>query len=392
VLALLAPGQGSQTPGMLTPWLDLPGAESRMRWLSAVAGLDLVRLGTTADAEEIRDTAVTQPLVVALGLLAAAELELHDVTVTAGHSVGELTAAALAGVLGPETAVALAGLRGREMAAACALAPTGMSAVLGGDADEVLAGIDACGLTAANRNGAGQIVAAGAADGLARLAEQPPRRAKVLPLTVAGAFHTPYMAPAEEALAAVGDGVSARDPDRLMVSNADGTAVASGREVVKRLVHQVTRPVRWDLCQATMRDLGVTAVVELPPAGTLAGLARRELAGVQVLALKTPDDLPAARVLLARTALASQGEHTPDWRVVVAPAAGTFHPVDLAEGAQVGAGDPLGTVRTKREELHVKAAYDGVLAEWLLEDGDLVAAGEPMARLYPAGDDGRGPA
>jgi len=368
---------------MLTPWLDLPSAEARVRWLSAVSGLDLLRLGTTAEPDEIRDTAVTQPLIVALGLVAAAELEPHEVTVAAGHSVGELTAAALAGVFSPETAVALARLRGREMAAACALAPTGMSAVLGGDPDEVVGRIEACGLVPANRNGAGQVVAAGSLDGLAELAEHPPPGARVKALPVAGAFHTQYMAPAEEALAAAADGVTATGPERLLLSNADGTAVPTGREAVKRLVHQVTRPVRWDLCQATLRDLGVTAVVELPPAGALAGLAKRELRGVEVLALKTPADLAAARALLARTGHGGQGEHTPEWRVVVAPVGGTFHPVPLDEGMHVPARSPLGTVRSKREEREVSAGYHGVLVEWLLEDGDLVGPGEPVARLYP---------
>ncbi|MEN3361251.1 MAG: [acyl-carrier-protein] S-malonyltransferase [Mycobacteriales bacterium] len=373
---------------MLAGWLDLPAAAARVRWLSSICGLDLIRLGTTADADEIRDTAVTQPLIVALGLVAAAELELADVTVTAGHSIGEVTAAALAGVFDPETAVALARLRGREMAAACALAPTGMSAVLGGDPDQVLARIAELGLTPANRNGAGQVVAAGPVDALAALAAEPPGSARVKALSVAGAFHTSAMAPAEAALAAIADGVSTRDPERLLLSNADGTAVDTGREMIKRLVHQVTQPVRWDLCQATLRDLGVTAVLELPPAGTLTGLARREMKGpggkgVEILPLRTPDDLPAARDLLARLAHPGQGQHTPDWRVVVAPAAGTFHPVELAEGSAVPAGSPLGTVATKREEHPVSAGYHGVLVEWLLEDGDLVNAGEPVARLYP---------
>ena len=386
VLALLAPGQGSQAPGMLAPWLELPGVEARLRWLSAVAGLDLVRLGTAADAEEIRDTAVTQPLLVATALAAAAELELpegaSDVA-TAGHSVGELAAAALAGVLSPEAAVALARARGREMAAACALAPTGMSAVLGGDPDAVVAGIEALGLTPANRNGAGQVVAAGGTDALGELSADPPAGAKVRPLAVAGAFHTAYMAPAEEALAAVAGGIAPGDPQLLLLSNADGTAVHSGAEVVKRLVHQVTRPVRWDLCQATLRDLGVTALVELPPAGTLAGLARRELREVEIVAVRTPDDLAAARALITRTSHGGQGEHTPDWRVVVAPAGGTFVPDGLAEGTRVSAGTGLGIVRTKREDLRVSAGYDGLLAEWLAQDGDLVDPGEPLARLVP---------
>jgi len=246
-----------------------------------------------------------------------------------------------------------------------------------------VARIEACGLVPANRNGAGQVVAAGSLDGLAELADKPPTGARVKPLAVAGAFHTPYMRAAEEALAAVAEGVTAADPERLLLSNADGTAVSTGRDLVTRLVRQVTRPVRWDLCQATLRDLGVTAVVELPPAGTLVGLARRELAGVEVRALRTPDDLPAARSLLARTGHGGQGEHTPDWRVVVAPVGGTFHPVALDEGMQIPARSPLGTVRTRREEHQVSAAYHGVLVEWLLEDGDLVGPGEPVARLYP---------
>jgi [acyl-carrier-protein] S-malonyltransferase len=205
----------------------------------------------------------------------------------------------------------------------------------------------------------------------------------VKPLEVAGAFHTPYMRPAEEALAALADGITADDPQSLLLSNVDGTAVPTGGEAVRRLVHQLVRPVRWDLCQATLRDLGVTAVVELPPAGTLIGLAKRELRGVEALALKTPDDLPAARSLLARTGHGGQGEHTPEWRVVVAPVGGTFHPVAIDEGMNVPARSPLGTVRSRREEHQVSASYNGVLVEWLLEDGDLVGPGEPVARLYP---------
>ena len=222
---------------MLVPWLELPGIEARLRWLSAVAGIDLVRLGSTADADEIRDTAVTQPLLVATALAAAAELELPEGApdvATAGHSVGELAAAAVAGVLSAEAAVALARLRGREMAAACEQVPTGMAAVLGGEPDEVVAGIEAHGLTPANRNGAGQIVAAGASDALAALGADPPPGAKVRPLAVAGAFHTAYMAPAEEALAAVAGGIAPADPRLLLLSNADGTAGHSRAELVKR--------------------------------------------------------------------------------------------------------------------------------------------------------------
>lgn len=234
-----------------------------------------MHLGTVADAEEIKDTARTQPLLVAAALLAAEHLPLHDVTATAGHSVGELGAAALAGVLTAESAITLAGVRGREMAAACALEPTGMAAVLGGDPDEVLAAIEAHGLHPANRNGAGQIVAAGAQDNLDKLAAEPPAKTRIIRLQVAGAFHTPYMAPAEAALAAVAGGIVTAEPARILLSNRDGAAVAHGREMLQRLVRQVTAPVRWDLCMRTLADLGVTGVVELPPAGTLAGLVKR---------------------------------------------------------------------------------------------------------------------
>ncbi len=304
MLAVLSPGQGSQKPGFLTPWLDLPGAEARLTEWSALAGVDLLHLGTRADAEEIKDTARTQPLLVAAALLAGEQLPLERVAVVAGHSVGELGATALAGVLTPADAITLAGVRGREMAAACALEPTGMSAVLGGDADEVVTTIDKHGLFPANRNGAGQIVAAGALPALAEFAAAPPARARVIALAVAGAFHTPFMAPAEAALAAVAGGVTVHDPARTLLSNLDGTAVTAGTEMLQRLVRQVTAPVRWDLCMRALKDLGVTGVIELPPAGTLAGLVKRELKGdgaPEIVTLNTPDDLPAALDLIART-------------------------------------------------------------------------------------------
>jgi [acyl-carrier-protein] S-malonyltransferase len=304
VLAVLSPGQGSQKPGFLTPWLDLPGAEARLTEWSALAGVDLLHLGTRADAEEIKDTARTQPLLVAAALLAGEHLPLERAGVIAGHSVGELGATALAGVLTPADAITLAGVRGREMAAACALEPTGMSAVLGGDPDEVVTTIEKHGLFPANRNGAGQIVAAGALPALAEFAAAPPARARVIALQVAGAFHTPFMAPAETALAAVAGGVTTNAPARTLLSNLDGTAVGDGAEMLRRLVRQVTAPVRWDLCMRTLKDLGVTGVIELPPAGILAGLVKRELKGdgaPEIVTLNTPDDLPAALDLISRT-------------------------------------------------------------------------------------------
>lgn len=310
MLAVLAPGQGAQKPGMLTDWLQLPGAEPFFRWAGAIAGADLLALGTEGDAEAIKDTAVTQPLVVAMSLFVAGELGAldepgaRDGVVITGHSVGELTAAALAGVLSVEAAIALTAVRGRAMAAACAQTPTGMSAVLGGDPDEVLAALDGHGLTPANLNGAGQIVAAGALDGLDALKADPPAKARIMPLSVAGAFHTAYMASARAELAGLAGGLRPADPRRRLLSNADGQEVCSGAEVLSRLVSQVTSPVRFDACLATMRDLGVTAVVELPPAGALAGLAKREWKGsdVEVLALGSPKDLDRARELLGSAA------------------------------------------------------------------------------------------
>jgi malonyl CoA-acyl carrier protein transacylase len=396
VLAVLAPGQGAQKPGMLTDWLDLPGAESFFRWAGAIADADLLTLGTTGDAEAIKDTAVTQPLVVAMSLFVARELgglpgpvshmpsSGRDVVI-AGHSVGELTAAALAGVLSIEAAIALTAVRGRAMAAACARTPTGMSAVLGGEPDEVLAAIDKHGLTPANMNGTGQIVAAGALDALQALKADPPAKARIMPLSVAGAFHTDYMAPARAELEGLVGGLEPAEPSRLLLSNADGHAVDTGAETLTRLVSQVTSPVRFDACLATMRELGVTAVLELPPAGALAGLAKREWKGadIEVLALSNPADLDRARELIAAERGRAQAEHQPDWRVVVSPVRGTVSPAEVAEGTAVPAGTPLGRIRSRREEVDVSAGYDGVLVEWLVHEGDLVDAGDPIARLYP---------
>lgn len=296
MIALFAPGQGSQTPGMLEPWLGLPGARDRLALWSKASGLDLLRLGTTATAEEITDTAVTQPLVVAAALLAYAEVDsavLGAETIVAGHSVGELAAAAIAGVITADEAVALAAIRGAEMAKACALEPTGMSAVLGGDEDEVLARLAELDLVPANRNAKGQIVAAGRLDALAELAANPPEKARIRALPVAGAFHTEFMAPAQDAVTAAVAEITPNEPTRTLLSNFDGKPVTSGADAVAKLAAQVTRPVRWDLCTETVREAGVSAVAELPPAGTLVGIAKRELKGTPTLALKTPEDLPA---------------------------------------------------------------------------------------------------
>jgi len=381
---------------MLTDWLDLPGAESFFRWAGAIADADLLTLGTTGDAEAIKDTAITQPLVVAMSLFVARELgglpgrvshtphAGRDVVI-AGHSVGELTAAALAGVLSVEAAIALTAVRGRAMAAACAQTPTGMSAVLGGNPEEVLAAIEKHGLTPANMNGGGQVVAAGSLDGLAALKADPPAKARILPLSVAGAFHTSYMASAREELEGLVGGLRPAEPSRLLLSNADGQAVGTGAEALSRLVSQITSPVRFDACLATMRDLGVTAVVELPPAGALIGLAKREWkgAGIELLSLSSPADLDRARELIEAERGRAEAEHLLDWRVVVSPVRGTVSPAEVAEGTHLPAGTPLGCIRSRREQIDISAGYPGVLAEWLVHEGDLVDAGDPIARLYP---------
>lgn len=298
MIALLAPGQGSQTEGMLSPWLELAGAADQLALWSKASGLDLVRLGTTASTDEITDTAVTQPLVVAATLLAHQELTKRGLLagedlVVAGHSVGEIAAYAIAGVMAADDAVALAATRGAEMAKACAVEPTGMSAVLGGDEAEVLARLEQLDLFPANRNAAGQIVAAGSLDALEKLAEDPPAKARVRALGVAGAFHTKYMASALDGYAAAAAAIQTSEPTATLLSNRDGKPVASAAAAMEALVAQLTRPVRWDLCTATLREMEVAAAVEFPPAGTLTGIAKRELRGVTARAVKSPADLDA---------------------------------------------------------------------------------------------------
>ncbi|GAA4877382.1 ACP S-malonyltransferase [Actinomycetospora straminea] len=302
MIAILAPGQGAQKPGMLAPWLDRPEARGRLETFSEAAGLDLVHLGTEADEAAIADTAVTQPLLVASALLAWDQLRLQvsvpDETLVAGHSVGELAAAAIAEVLDAEQAVALAAVRGREMAAACAEEPTTMAAVLGGDADAVLARLAELDLEPANRNGTGQVVAAGRKEAVDELVASPPEGARVRALSVAGAFHTRFMEPAEKALGAwVAEHrgqLSPADPTHPLVQNADGAVVTDGSEMLDRLVAQVTRSVRWDACMDTMRERGVSGVVELTPAGTLTGMVKRQIKGTPTHNVNTPDDLEKA--------------------------------------------------------------------------------------------------
>jgi [acyl-carrier-protein] S-malonyltransferase len=281
---------------MLSPWLELPGAADRLASWSTASGLDLSRLGTTASTEEITNTAIAQPLIVAATLLAHQELTTRGLlgdneVVVAGHSVGEIAAYAIAGVISADDAVALAATRGAEMAKACADEPTGMSAVLGGEETEVLARLEQLDLVAANRNAAGQIVAAGRLSALDKLAEDPPAKARVRALGVAGAFHTEFMASALDDYAAAVQNVATSEPTAVLLSNRDGQPVSSAADAMEKLVAQLTRPVRWDLCSETLRQRSVTAIVEFPPAGALSGIAKRELRGVPTRAVKTPADL-----------------------------------------------------------------------------------------------------
>jgi [acyl-carrier-protein] S-malonyltransferase len=300
MLALIAPGQGSQTPGMLNSWIvDAVTKNLLIEWSKEI-DLDLVHLGTNADADEIKDTTHAQPLIVATSLLAAHALDLDNVAATSGHSVGELAAAAISGAITPSDALSLVRTRGVEMAKAAALTPTGMSAVLGGDRNEVIAAIAALGLVAANENGAGQIVAAGELAALTELGENPPPGARVRALAVAGAFHTPYMLAAVAPLSDLAATITTHQPFMPFISNKDGVAVRSGTEIVARIVNQVTNPVRWDLCMQTLKTMGVTGVIELPPAGTLVGLLKRAVPDIESFALKSALDLDAAREFAGR--------------------------------------------------------------------------------------------
>ncbi|KJL39772.1 MULTISPECIES: ACP S-malonyltransferase [Microbacterium] len=297
------PGQGSQSPGFLTPWLESDGAADRLAQYSEWSGVDLVAAGTEWDADQIRDTQVAQPLIVAASLLSWNALpDRERIGGVAGHSVGEVAAAAAAGVLSEQSALTLVGIRGRAMAEAAATAETGMSAVIGGDEASVLARLEELGLSPANYNGGGQLVVAGALDALQALAAEPVAGTRVIPLQVAGAFHTDYMAPAVEALREAAADHDVSDPGITLWTNRDGSAVASGRAFVDLLVDQVASPVRWDLCMASFADAGVSGIVELSPAGTLVGLAKRALRGVPAVAVKTPADLEAAAALVAADA------------------------------------------------------------------------------------------
>jgi [acyl-carrier-protein] S-malonyltransferase len=414
MLVFAAPGQGAQIPGFLAPWLELPGVADLLASWSDLAECDLTKYGTVGSADEIRDTAIAQPLLLAAALAAASVLGIgpscsggqdggetsdsdgtgrsghsddHQGGIAAGHSVGELAAGVIAGVISPPDAFRLVGVRGRAMADAAAARQTSMTAVLGGDETVVLRSIEAHGLTPANINGAGQIVAAGTAQQLAAFAADPPAGARLRPLQVAGAFHTRHMAAAVDALRAEAATLEVRDPVLTVLSNRDGASVRTGADWLERICSQVSAPVRWDKCMATMGSVGATAFLELPPAGTLVGLARRALPGVQLLAVKTPLDLDAAKAMLAEHDVHSDS-HAPEWRLLVAPLAGTFRAAAAPgrPGVAVRSGAELGRVEMRGSSHLVAAGFPATIIEWLVEDGDPVNPGQPLVRLEPGAD------
>ncbi|PWN01051.1 biotin attachment protein [Nocardioides silvaticus] len=396
MLVIVAPGQGAQTPGFLRPWLEDPQFAARFDWLSKVAGIDLAHYGTEAGEEDIKDTRIAQPLLVASTLVTALELFPHPADAytrlgaVAGHSVGEIAAATGARVISAEQAMVLVRERGLAMAEAAAVTPTGMTAVLGGDREEVLATLERHGLVAANDNGPGQIVAAGTLEQLEAFAADPPAKAKLRPLPVAGAFHSEHMAPAVDHVAGLARSVSVHDPRTRFISNRDGSVVHDGAEVLSRIVGQIARPVRWDLCLESMADLGVTGILEMPPAGTLTGIAKRYFRtlgmDVETFALDSPDQLDAAREFCDKHGESSPIETAPTWRMVVSPVKGVFHRDEQAADADLLApGVTIGDVASLRDRIAVTSAHGGQVVEWLVEDGDLVAPGQPLLRLHPEG-------
>ena len=302
MLVILAPGQGSQKPGFMSSWLELPVFRSKLEEFSEAISLDLIKHGTLSDEETIRDTAIAQPLIVSASIATAALLNTENLSGVAGHSVGEVSAAAIANVLTDTQAMQLVDVRAKAMAHAAASSEvTSMAAVLGGEVDTVIARLNELGLSAANYNGAGQIVAAGSKAGIDQLVAEGPQGAKVIPLSVAGAFHTSYMLPAVSELESFTSSLDITNPEINLWSNQNGQLVTDGKAFVDLLVGQVANSVRWDLCMDAMVKAGVTAVIEVSPAGTLAGLAKRGMPGVEIVALKEPKDLEAAQDLLNRS-------------------------------------------------------------------------------------------
>ncbi|MBV9293566.1 MAG: ACP S-malonyltransferase [Frankiales bacterium] len=378
MLAVLCPGQGSQSAGFLRPWLAVDGVASTLDRLSTYAGFDLVATGTDKAADVV-DTAVAQPLLVAVGIATARLLPALPIgTVVAGHSVGELTGAAVAGAMTAQTAMTAASARGRAMGAAAAATSSGMAAVLGGDEPAVAASAEAAGCWVANHNGAGQLVVAGTLDALDRFAATAPPGARVRRLPVAGAFHTPLMAPAATTVADVLRTLPRQPLGYGVVSNADGRLVTDPEQLTQRLAQQVTRPVRFDECLRTLRTLGVTATIELAPGGVLTNVVRRQLPDVQAVAIKTPDDVEVARDVVASFAPLGEPWAEP-WQLVVAPAGGT-----LRLAADGSATRDVAVVANRSGDVPVQFDRTVSVVEWLAHDGDPVREGQPLARLASA--------
>ena len=304
MIVIVCPGQGSQTPGFFTPWLELPSFRDSIEAMQNASGVDLITHGTTSDADTIRDTAIAQPLIVAAGvatlsaLLNGRSLKEIGVAGISGHSVGEITAAVGAGIFDAQTAIGFVNTRGQAMAKAAALEPTSMAAIIGGEQTDVEKKLEELSLEPANYNGAGQIVAAGQAQKIAELQADPPAGVRVIPLQVAGAFHTRFMQPSVQVLGDYSKDIAALDPQLTLWSNQRGQEVSSGDEFIQLMVSQISSPVRWDYCMKSMLDAGVTAIIELAPAGTLVGLAKRGMPGVETLAVKTPENLEQALSLI----------------------------------------------------------------------------------------------
>jgi len=304
MIVIVCPGQGAQAPGFLSPWLELPSFRSSIERMQAASGIDLIKHGTESDADTIRDTAIAQPLIVGAGVASVAQLfadsgaESAGIAGVSGHSVGEITAAVISGVFTEEDGIKFVAERGREMAKAAAIEKTSMAAVLGGDQPEVEAKLASLELEPANYNGGGQIVAAGSSAAIAALQAEPLAGTRVIPLQVAGAFHTRFMKPAVDSLRAYANDLSVADPNINLWSNNGGRQITNGKEFVDLLVNQVSSPVRWDLCMQSMVQAGVTALIEVAPAGTLVGLAKRSMPGIETLAVKTPENIEQALLLI----------------------------------------------------------------------------------------------
>jgi len=301
MLVIFCPGQGSQKPGFLKSWLEIPEFKKKIQEYSELISLDLIHHGTLSDLETIKDTAIAQPLIAGASIASASLLDLANLSGVAGHSVGEVSAAAIAGVLTEAEAMQLVSVRSKAMAMVAASSePTAMAAILGGDIEVVLARLNGFNLSAANFNGAGQIVAAGAKTDIDSFVSEGLTGSKVIELNVAGAFHTKYMEPAIGTLNTFKDTLLAHDPNVVLWSNEAGQMITRGSDYLDLLVGQVANSVRWDLCMASMVEAGVSAVIEVSPAGTLMGLAKRSMPGIEIVALKEPKDLEAAQELLNR--------------------------------------------------------------------------------------------